>query len=80
MLSAAAVLDQPVDEAGLSRATEMAATALQGALDELEWQRWLEVSGRGYGFVADLARKVVARDMLTPGQRARLRARAGISS
>jgi len=79
VLSAAAVLDQPVDEAGLSRATELAAAALQGALDELEWQRWLEVSGRGYGFVADLARQVVARDMLTPGQCARLRARAGLS-
>jgi len=80
VLSAAAVLDQPVDEAGLSRATELAAPALQSALDELEWQRWLEVSGRGYGFVADLARQVIARDMLTPGQRARLQARAEVSS
>ena len=57
----------------------LATAALQNALDELEWQRWLEVSGRGYGFVADLARQVVARDMLTPGQHARLRARAGLS-
>jgi len=79
VLSAAAVMEQPVDEAGLSRATELASAALHGALDELEWQRWLEISGRGYGFVADLARQVVARDMLTSGQRARLRERAGLT-
>jgi hypothetical protein len=52
---------------------------LRSALDELEWQRWLEADGQGYGFVARLARQVVARDMLTPGQRVRYRERAGVS-
>ena len=45
------------------------------ALDELEWQRWLVAEGRGYSFVARLVRRVLAQDLLTPGQRRRLLAR-----
>ena len=45
--------------------------------DELEWQGWLEADGRGFGFVANLTRRVIARDMITPGQLARLLARDG---
>jgi len=78
-LAAAAVLPARVTESLLARATGLEASALQAALDELEWQRWLEVDGQGYGFVARLARQVVARDMLTPGQRARYRERAGVT-
>jgi DNA-binding SARP family transcriptional activator len=47
------------------------------ALDELEWSRWLVAEPRGYRFVAAVAREVVARDMLTAGQRQRILARAG---
>jgi hypothetical protein len=42
------------------------------ALDELEWHRWLVAEPRGYSFVARLVQRVVERDMLTPGQRARV--------
>jgi hypothetical protein len=47
------------------------------ALDELEWHRWLVAEPRGYSFVARLVRRVVERDMLTPGQRRRVLAAAG---
>ena len=42
------------------------------ALDELEWHRWLVAEPRGYSFVARMVRRVVERDMLTPGQRRRV--------
>ena len=42
------------------------------------WQRWLEADGQGYGFVATIARLVVARDMMTPGQQQRMRQRGGL--
>jgi DNA-binding SARP family transcriptional activator len=77
VLAAAAVLDDPVTEAVLARSTGLETAVLHEALDELEWQRWLELAGQGYGFVARLARQVIARDMLTPGQRARFQSRAG---
>lgn len=79
VLAAASVLHDRVTEALLARATELEPALLRSALDELEWQRWLEADGQGYGFVARLARQVVARDMLTPGQRVRYRERAGVS-
>lgn len=77
VLTAAAVLDGSAGESLLTRVTGMGVSQLQAALDELEWQRWLETDGRGYGFVAQLARRVIAQDMVTPGQRTRLRERAG---
>ncbi len=77
VLAAAAVLELPVNEARLLLVTALPAGAVSSALAELEWQGWLEADGRGYGFVANLARRVIARDMITPGQRARLLARAG---
>ena len=43
------------------------------ALDELEWQRWLTAEPRGYTFVARIVRDVVDRDMVTPGQRQRIK-------
>jgi hypothetical protein len=46
------------------------------ALDELERRRWLYSEPRGYGFVARIVRTVILEDMLTPGQRRRLEARA----
>lgn len=75
VLAAAAVLDLPVSEARLARVTGLPDGSVPSALAELEWQGWLEADGRGYGFVANLARRVIARDMITPGQRARFLAR-----
>jgi DNA-binding SARP family transcriptional activator len=77
-LSAAAVLGDRVTETLLTRVTGLESAALHAALDELEWQRWLEADGQGYGFVARLTRQVIARDMLTAGQRNRLQERAGV--
>src|SRR2546425_6026267 len=58
---------------GLARATGLEEGALDTALDELEWQRWLAAEGRGYSFVARIVRDVVARDLVTEGQRRRIR-------
>ncbi len=80
VLAAAAVLGGRTTEASLTQATGLPAARVEAALDELEWQRWLEVDGQGYGFVATLARLVVARDMMTPGQQARVRQRSGLPS
>jgi len=79
VLAAAAVLGGRTTGPLLTRATGLPAERVEAALDELEWQRWLEVDGLGYGFVATLARLVVARDMMTPGQQARVRERSGLS-
>ncbi len=71
-LAAASVLGDRVDEPTLRRATDLSREALAAALDELEWQRWLAADSRGYSFVARIVREVIARDMLTPGQRRRI--------
>jgi len=76
-LAAAAALGERTGAALLARATGLDAARLDAALDELEWQRWLAADARGYSFVARLARDVVARDMLTPGQRQRILQAAG---
>lgn len=76
LLIAAAVLEVRVTPALLQRATGMSAGEVDAALDELEWQRWLVAEPRGYRFVARVAREVVAGDMVTAGQRERLRTAA----
>jgi DNA-binding SARP family transcriptional activator len=75
-LAAVAVLGEHVLPARLGAATALTAEALAAALDEAEWQRWLTADGRGYEFVARIARDVVARDMVTEGQRRRILDRA----
>ena len=65
--------DDGTSAAAIARATELPGVRLAAALDEAEWQRWLTVDGRGYHFVARVAKAVVSRDMLTEGQRRRLR-------
>ena len=80
LLAAAAVLGDRVPGVVLGRATGIAADALAGALDELEWHRWLAAEGRGYSFVARVVRDVVARDMLTAGQRQRVLEGAGLKA
>jgi DNA-binding SARP family transcriptional activator len=79
VLIAAAVLEERVMVARLGRGAGLADRELQQALDELEWQRWLVADPRGYSFVARIAREVIARDMATPGQKARIIAAAGPS-
>ncbi len=73
VLAAASVLEDRVDVATLARATGIGEDVLRRALDELEWNRWMTADARGYSFVARIVRDVIARDMLTPGQRQRLR-------
>ncbi len=70
--AAASVLDDRFTPEALHRLTELSWEELQAALDELEWQRWLNFEPRGYAFVARIVKRVVASDMLTPGQRRRL--------
>jgi DNA-binding SARP family transcriptional activator len=71
-LIAAAVLGERVTAGRIGRAIAMKGEALHAALDELEWRRWLVAEPRGYSFVARIVRDVVARDMVTEGQRQRI--------
>lgn len=77
VLAAAAVLEDRVTAARLSKVLDMPVAEVHQALDELEWSRWLSAERRGYSFVARIARDVIARDMLTPGQRQRIIEAAG---
>jgi DNA-binding SARP family transcriptional activator len=72
ILAAASVLHERCSAELLSTATGFEGDELHGALDELEWDRWLVAEQRGYAFVARIVRDVVARDMLTQGQRQRI--------
>jgi predicted ATPase len=72
VLAAAAVLDNPVQADLLSRSSSLIGDQLDLALDELEWQRWLAADARGYSFIARIVCDVVARDMVTSGQRRRI--------
>jgi predicted ATPase len=71
-LSVAAVLGDRVPLERLARALDLELPSVAAALDELEWHRWLVCDSQGYTFVARLVQQVVARDMLTPGQRQRI--------
>lgn len=71
-LAAASILDDRVTPDLLARATELPRADVIGALDELEWHRWLVSEPRGYGFAARIVRQTIADDMLTPGQRRRI--------
>ncbi len=72
-LTAAAVLGERVEAAQVGTAAHLEGRALDAALDELEWRRWLVAEpGGGYGFVARIVREVVDRDMVTAGQRQRI--------
>ena len=79
VLAAASILDPRVDPALLARGTGLSPGETITALDELEWHRWMVSEPRGYSFVARVVRQVVARDMLTPGQRRRILERLGRS-
>lgn len=77
VLAALAVLPERSAEETVAGALDLPLPDARGALDELEWQRWITADGRGYAFVARIVREIVARDMLTPGQRRRIEERAG---
>ncbi|MGH7702982.1 MAG: AAA family ATPase, partial [Gemmatimonadales bacterium] len=79
-LAAAAVLGDRVMSPILARGSGLEPGLLETALDELEWQRWLVAEPRGYSFLARIVREVIARDMLTPGQRQRIVERSGSSA
>jgi DNA-binding SARP family transcriptional activator len=72
VLAGISVLGDRVPAERVAPAAGLALDRTHRALDELEWQHWLVSEPRGYGFVARLVRQVVARDMLTAGQRRRL--------
>jgi hypothetical protein len=77
VLAAASVLGDLVTPAVLARSLGLGTEEIAPALDELEWHRWLVAEPRGYSFVARLVRRVVERDMVTPGQRRRVLAAVG---
>ena len=72
VLGAIAVLPLRVEADVIVRAIGLDRDSVDGALDELEWNRWLSVEARGYTFTARIVRAIVARDMVTPGQRNRI--------
>lgn len=74
---AAALPEDRLTPSRLAALAELDERTTATALDELEWERWLVSDPAGYGFVAKIVRDAVAADMLTPGQRARLRAAGG---
>lgn len=77
VLAAASVLGDRVPRGRIARAAGLEPGRVASALDDLEWQRWLTVESRGYAFVARIVRDVIARDMLTEGQRRRILEAAG---
>ena len=72
-LTAAAVLGERVSASQVGKAAHLEGRALDAALDELEWRRWLVGDREAmYSFVARIVREVVDRDMVTAGQRQRI--------
>jgi DNA-binding SARP family transcriptional activator len=76
-LVAVAVIGERVTRQAIGRSTGLPDERLDRALAELEWQRWVVVEGRGYAFLARIIRDITV-EMKTPGERARLRERAGV--
>ena len=73
LLVALAVLGNRVPRAALERASELDKEKLTAALAELEWKQWIAAEPRGYAFVARILGEVVSRDMVTEGERLRIR-------
>lgn len=76
-LAALAVLGGRTPPAALARAAEVEPGTLERALDELERDRWIDGDAHGYSFVTRLGREVILADMVTGGERRRIRERAG---
>jgi hypothetical protein len=75
VLAAMSVLEDRVVPGDLALALDLPLMVVAQALDELEWSRWLVAEPRGYSIVARIVKEVVARDMVTAGQRRRLQER-----
>ncbi len=75
LLRAVAVLGGASAASVLTRAAALSPEVAEKALDELEWKRWLMGDARGYTFVTKLAEEVVRTDMVTGGERRRIRER-----
>lgn len=75
VLAAAASLAERFTAAELARATGLAPGEVEGALDRLEWDRWVAVDARGYAFTAPIERAILLQEMVTPGQVRRYRER-----
>ncbi len=73
VLGAAAALDERLSAQRLGRATALDRPMVEGALDLLEWNRWLVADARGYVFAAPIERAVLLQEMVTPGQARRYR-------
>src|SRR5437879_4464761 len=73
LLGAAAALGERVDVGQLATATRLERTAVEPALDLLEWERWLAADARGYVFTAPIVRSILLQEMFTPGQAKRYR-------
>ena len=72
VLAVASVLGDRVAPDALARSSGLDPETVAAALDELEWQRWLTAEPRGYAFIARIVRDIIAREMVTPGQRQRI--------
>lgn len=73
LLLAAALMSEPFTANQVGKvAGDDNPTTRDGHLDALEWERWLVADGRGYSFAAKAVRRLLAEEMLTPGQRRRL--------
>jgi hypothetical protein len=77
-LAAVAALGGTVPLAAVAKGAQLKQEELERALDELEWKRWLVADASGYHFLTRLAREVILADMVTGGQRHRMRERAGL--
>jgi hypothetical protein len=77
VLAVLAVLGGRTTSAVLSRGAEVPMGDVERALDELEWERWIQGDAHGYSFVTRLARDVILADMVTGGEQRRIRERAG---
>jgi len=77
VLAAAASLGERFNADELARATELARSDVEQALDRLEWDRWVAVDARGYAFAAPIERAILLQEMVTPGQARRYRERSG---
>ena len=62
-----------MDVGQLATATRLERTAVEPALDLLEWERWLAADARGYVFTAPIVRSILLQEMVTPGQAKRYR-------
>lgn len=77
VLAAASVLGDRFTAGRVARAAELDEHRVTDALDLLEWTRWITFDPRGYAFTARIVRDVIARDMVTPGQKQRMLERVG---